>query len=66
MEKTLQELLESQVLGEETRTALQEAFAEKLKQAEQKLEESYALRFEHERAVLVETIDTMLNNVIRK
>jgi len=66
MEKNLQELLESQVLGEEARTALQEAFAEKLKQAEQKLEESYALRFEHERAVLVETIDTMLSDVIRK
>jgi len=66
MEKNLQELLESEVLGEETRTALQEAFAQKLKEAEHKLEESYAVRFEHERAVLVETMDTMLNNVIRK
>ena len=66
MEKQLQELLENAVLGEDTRTALQEAFAAKLKEAEHKLEESYARRFEHERAVLVETMDTMLNNVIRK
>lgn len=66
MEKNLQDLLESEVLGEETRTALQEAFAQKLKEAEHKLEESYAMRFEHERAVLVETMDTMLNDVIRK
>jgi len=66
MEKNLQELLENEVLGEEARTALQEAFTQKLKEAEHKLEESYALRFEHERSVLVETMDTMLNNVIRK
>lgn len=66
MEKQLQELLENAVLGEDTRTALQEAFAAKLKEAEHKLEESYARRFEHERAVLVETMDTMLNSVIRK
>lgn len=66
MEKQLQELLENAVLGEDTRTALQEAFAAKLKEAEHKLEESYARRFEHERAVLVETMDTMLNGVIRK
>lgn len=66
MEKNLQELLENAVLGEEARTALQEAFTQKLKEAEHKLEESYALRFEHERSVLVETMDTMLNNVIRK
>ena len=66
MEKQLQELLENAVLGEETRTALQEAFAAKLRDSERKLEESYAVRFEHERAVLVETMDTMLNDVIRK
>jgi hypothetical protein len=66
MEKQIQELLENAVLGEDTRTALQEAFAAKLKEAEKKLEESYAMRFEHERAVLVETMDTMLNDVVRK
>jgi hypothetical protein len=66
MEKQLQELLENAVLGEEAKTALQEAFSAKIKEAEQKLEESYASRFEHERAVLVETMDGLLNDVIRK
>lgn len=66
MEKQLQELLESEVLGDETRTALQEAFTAKLKEAEAQLQESYAARFEHERSVLVETMDQMLTDVIRK
>lgn len=66
MENQLQELLENAVLGDETRLALQEAFSAKLKEAETKLQESYAARFEHERSVLVETMDTMLNDVIRK
>jgi hypothetical protein len=66
MEKQLQELLENEVLGEEARTALQEAFATKVKEAEARLQESYAQRFEHERAVLVEAMDNMLNDVVRK
>jgi hypothetical protein len=66
MDKQLQELLESEVLGEDTRTALQEAFSAKLKEAEAQLQESYAARFEHERSVLVETMDQMLTDVIRK
>lgn len=66
MEKQLQELLESEVLGDETRAALQEAFSAKLKEAESQLQESYAARFEHERSVLVETMDQMLTDVIRK
>ena len=47
MEKDLQALLENEVLGPEAKQALQEAFAEKLKNAETKLQESYAQRFEH-------------------
>ena len=66
MEKNLQDLLENEVLGPEARTALQEAFAQKLQESEAKLQESYAQRFEHERATLVEAIDTMLNDVIAK
>ena len=66
MEKQLQELLENEVLGPEARQALQEAFSQKLKEAETKLQESYAQRFEHERATLVEAMDTMLNDVVRK
>lgn len=66
MEKQLQELLENAVLGEETRTALQEAFSQKLKETEAKLQESYAARYEHEKHILVETMDTMLTDVIKK
>ena len=66
MEKQQQELLENAVLGDEARVALQEAFSAKLQEAEQKLQESYAARFEHERSVLVETMDQMLNDVITK
>lgn len=66
MEKQLQELLENEVLGPEAKTALQEAFTNKLKEAETKLQESYAQRFEHERGLLVEAMDTMLNDVVRK
>jgi hypothetical protein len=66
MEKQLQELLENAVLGEETRQALQEAFSQKLKEAESKLQESYAARYEHEKHILVETMDTMLTDVIQK
>ena len=66
MEKNLQELLENAVLGEETREALQEAFSQKLKETEAKLQESYAARYEHEKHILVETMDTMLTDVIKK
>ena len=66
MEKSLQDLLENEVLGQEARVALQEAFAQKLQEAEAKLQESYAQRFEHERAVLVEAMDKMLNDVVSK
>lgn len=66
MEKQLQELLENAVLGEETRAALQEAFSQKLKEAENKLQESYATRYEHEKNVLVETMDQMLTDVITR
>lgn len=66
MEKNLQELLENAVLGEETRQALQEAFSLKLKETEAKLQESYAARYEHEKHILVETMDMMLTDVIKK
>lgn len=66
MEKNLQELLENAVLGEETREALQEAFSLKLKETEAKLQESYAARYEHEKHILVETMDMMLTDVIKK
>jgi hypothetical protein len=66
MENNLQELLENAVLGDEARQALQEAFSQKLKETEAKLHESYAARYEHEKHILVETMDTMLTDVIKK
>jgi hypothetical protein len=66
MENQLQELLENAVLGDEARQALQEAFSNKIKEAEAKLQESYASRYEHEKHILVETMDQLLNDVITK
>ena len=49
MDKEIKDLLENDVLGEEAKTALQEAFDNKVKAAvaaaEQKLQEDYAARY---------------------
>jgi DNA repair exonuclease SbcCD ATPase subunit len=65
MEKEIKDLLENEVLGEEVKTALQEAFNNKVKAMEQKLQEDYAVRYSNDKAKLVEAIDAMLNDTIR-
>jgi DNA repair exonuclease SbcCD ATPase subunit len=65
MDKEIKDLLENEVLGEETKTALQEAFDNKVKAVEQKLQEDYAARYSHDKAVLVEAMDKMLSDAIR-
>jgi hypothetical protein len=65
MEKELKELLENEVLGPEVKTALQEAFNKKIQETEARLQEAYASRFEHDKSVLVEAMDNMLNDAIR-
>jgi hypothetical protein len=65
MEKELKDLLENEVLGEDVKTALQEAFDNKVKVMEQKLQEDYAARYASDKAVLVEAIDKMLGDAIR-
>ena len=65
MEKTLKDLLENDVLGEELKTSLQEAFDNKIKSMESRLHEDYAARYANDKAVLVEAMDTMLNDTIR-
>ena len=65
MEKELKDLLENEVLGEEVKTALQEAFDSKIKLAEQKLNEDYAARYAQDKATLVEAMDTMLTDAIK-
>jgi len=64
MKDALTELLESEVLGQEVKTALQEAFDTKIKLAETKLQEDYAARYAHDKAVLVEAMDNMLSDAI--
>jgi DNA repair exonuclease SbcCD ATPase subunit len=65
MEKEIKDLLENEVLGEDVKTALQEAFNNKVKAAEQKLQEDYAVRYSNDRAKLVEAMDMMLDDTIR-
>ena len=65
MEKEIKDLLENEVLGEDVKNALQEAFNNKIKVAEQKLQEDYAMRYSTDKAQLVESMDKMLNDVIK-
>ena len=65
MEKELKDLLENEVLGEDVKTALQEAFDSKIKVMEQKLHEDYAARYANDKATLVEAMDNMLTDAIK-
>ena len=65
MEKEIKDLLENEVLGEDVKTALQEAFNNKVKAVELKLQEDYAVRYNNDRAKLVEAMDAMLTDTIR-
>ena len=65
MEKTLKDLLENDVLGDELNASLQEAFDNKIKSMETRLHEDYAARYANDKAVLVEAMDKMLNDTIR-
>lgn len=65
MTDKLAELLENEVLGPEVKSALQEAFEAKIKQAETALQENYAARYASDKQQLVEAMDQMLNDTIR-
>lgn len=65
MDKEIKDLLENEVLGEDVKTALQEAFNNKVKAAEQQLQEDYATRYNNDKVALVEAMDTMLGDAIR-
>lgn len=65
MEKQIKDLLENEVLGEDAKLALQEAFDNKIKAMEQKLQEDYAARYSNDKAVLVEAMDRMLTDAIK-
>ena len=66
MTDKLKELLENEVLGPEVKTALQEAFETKIKLAETQLQETYAARYAHDKAVLVEAMDNLMQDTIAK
>ena len=66
MTDQLKELLENEVLGPEVKAALQEAFEIKIKQAETQLQETYATRYAHDKAVLVEAMDNLMQDTISK
>ena len=65
MEKEIKDLLENEVLGEDVKQALQEAFDNKVKVMERKLQEDYAARYNNDKTTLVEAMNTMLEDTIR-
>lgn len=65
MVKEFKDLLENEILGEDVKIALEEAFNSKVKAAEQKLQEDYAARYSNDKAKLVESMDKMLTDTIR-
>ena len=65
MDKEIKDLLENEVLGDDVKTALQEAFDNKVKVVEQKLQEDYATRYNNDKEALVEAMDKLLGDTIR-
>lgn len=74
MEKGLMELLESAVLNEETKTALAEAWNNKLAEVresvkgevEAEVREEFSLRYDQDKSNLVEAMDRMLTDAVNK
>jgi hypothetical protein len=60
----LQALLESGIINEDTRTALSEAWEAKLNEAKEQvraeLREEFARRYEHDKTVMIESLDKMV------
>ena len=70
MNHPFEELLGSEVLSEEVRTSITEAFDAKLEEARtaitSELREEFAQRYDHDKAQIVEAADKMLRDVIVK
>lgn len=70
MAHAFEELLGSEVLSEEVRTSLSEAFEAKVEEARKEitseLREEFASRYDHDKAQIVEAADKMLRDVIVK
>ena len=65
----LANLLETGVLSEEASSQIKEALDKKLSEAREEitaeLREEFAQKFEHDKSVIVEAMDNMLNNAIQ-
>ena len=63
-------LLDSDLINEETRTQIEEAWASKLveskEQVKVELREEFAQRYEHDKSVMVEALDRMNSKQIKK
>lgn len=70
MDRVIQQLLESQVLTDDVKNQLVEAWDKKIAEARQNIEEStrkeFAQRYDHDKAQLVESMDKFLGDQIRK
>jgi len=70
MDRVIQQLLESQVLSDDVKTQLAEAFDKKIAEARQSIEEStrqeFAKRYDNDKAQLVEAMDKFLGDAVRK
>lgn len=70
MSQHLQKLLEGTVLNEETKTALQEAWNQKLDEARdeisQELREEFANRYEHDKNIVIEATEKMVKDAIKE
>ena len=70
MLEAIKPLLDSGIINEETETAINEAWEAKLSEAKEtvraELREEFAQRYEHDKSVMVEALDKMVNESLTK
>ena len=70
MLEAIKPLLDSGIINEETETAINEAWEAKLSEAKEtvraELREEFAQRYEHDKSVMVEALDKMVNESLSK
>lgn len=70
MDRVIQQLLESQVLSEDVKNEIAEAFDKKIAEARQTIQEQtrkeFGQRYDHDKAQLVEAMDKFLGDQVRK
>lgn len=66
MDEMLKPLLENEILDEDTKNQIKEAFEKKLEEQKEQIREEFASRFEHDKSILVEAVDNMVTDHIRQ